>query len=70
MSGKMLFEWLGQKHGNSRAIRAAELVDKAMDIVISEGKMVTRDIGGKASTQEMGDEISATIKRISSESEE
>ena len=69
MSGKMLFEWLGQKHENSKAIRAAELVDKAMDIVISEGKMVTRDIGGKASTQEMGDEISATIKRISSESE-
>ena len=40
-----------------------------MNIVISEGKMVTLDIGGKASTQEMGDEISVIIEKISTDSE-
>ena len=62
MSGKMLLEWLGQKHNEPKASRAATLMDAAMDKVISEGLVVTRDLGGKASTKEMGDAVSTAIR--------
>ncbi len=61
MSGKMLFEWLGRKHKESRASKAAELIDAAMEKVISDAKSLTVDLGGSASTQEMGDAISNAI---------
>ena len=61
MSGKMLLEWLGQKHNEPKASRAATLMDAAMDKVISEGLVVTRDLGGEAGTKEMGDAVSIAI---------
>ncbi len=64
MSGKMLLEWLGQKHNEPKASRAATLMDAAMDKVISEGLVVTRDLGGKASTKEMGDAVSIAIRDV------
>ena len=64
MSGKMLLEWLGQKHNEPKASRAANLLDAAMDKVISEELVVTRDLGGKASTKEMGDAVSTAIREV------
>jgi 3-isopropylmalate dehydrogenase len=61
MSGKMLFEWLGRKRGEEKATRAAQLVDAAMDKVIAEAKHLTADLGGRASTTEMGDAIAAAV---------
>ena len=64
MSGKMLLEWLGQKHNEPKASRAANLLDAAMDKVISDELVVTRDLGGKASTKEMGDAVSIAIREV------
>jgi 3-isopropylmalate dehydrogenase len=61
MSGKMLFEWLGRKRGDEKATRAALLVDAAMDKVIAEAKHLTGDLGGKASTSQMGDAVAAAV---------
>jgi 3-isopropylmalate dehydrogenase len=61
MSGKMLFEWLGRKRGEEQATRAAQLVDAAMDKVIAEAKHLTGDLGGKATTSEMGDAVAAAV---------
>jgi 3-isopropylmalate dehydrogenase len=63
MSGKMLFEWLGRKKGEPKATAAAKLIDHAMDDVISEAKSLTVDLGGKASTTEMGDAIVDAVRR-------
>jgi 3-isopropylmalate dehydrogenase len=57
MSGKMLFEWLGRKRNEPKATKAAELIDAAMDRVIAEAKHLTADLGGKASTSQMGDAV-------------
>jgi 3-isopropylmalate dehydrogenase len=57
----MLMGWLGRKHTEPKAVLAAELMQKAVTKVIAEGKSLTRDLGGKASTQEMGDAIAAAI---------
>ncbi len=61
MSGQMLYEWLGHKHGEPKAVEAAALIERAVEAVIKEGKTLTGDLGGKASTSQMGDAIAARI---------
>ena len=54
MSGQMLLGWLGRKHNEPRASAAADLIQSAVTKVIAEGKHLTPDLGGKASTTEWG----------------
>src|SRR6185295_12328830 len=61
VSGQMLLGWLGRKHENNAATAAADLMHNAVTRVIAEGKHLTRDLGGKASTTEMGDAIAAAL---------
>jgi len=61
MSGKMLMEWLGRKRGEPRATQAANLIDAAMDRVVADAKHLTADLGGKATTTEMGDAVAAAV---------
>ena len=61
MSGQMLFAWLGHKHAEPRAMEAAALVERAMEGVIRAGQVLTPDLGGKASTQQMGDAVANAV---------
>jgi 3-isopropylmalate dehydrogenase len=61
MSGKMLFEWLATKRNEPKAREAARLVEAAMDKVIAEAKYLTADLGGTATTAEMGDAVAKAI---------
>ncbi len=61
MSGQMLMAFLGRKHKEPKAVKAAELMQAAVTKVMAEGTSLTRDLGGKASTQQMGDAIAAAI---------
>jgi 3-isopropylmalate dehydrogenase len=63
MSGQMLFAWLGHKHGEKKAVKAADVVERAVETVIREAKTLTPDLGGKASTSQMGDAIAAAVGR-------
>ena len=57
MSGQMLLAWLGHKHREPKALGAANAIERAMNTVISERRALTRDLGGIASTSEMGDAV-------------
>ena len=61
MSGQMLLAWLGHKHGAPKAVAAAEAMVDAMESVIRAGRALTADLGGKASTREMGDAVAAAL---------
>jgi 3-isopropylmalate dehydrogenase len=61
LSGKMMIEWLGRKRNEPKATQAAQRIDAAMDKVIAQAKHLTGDLGGKASTKEMGDAVAAAI---------
>ena len=61
MSGQMLLAWLGRKHGEPKATAAADCMHKAINKVMTEAKHLTADLGGKASTQEMGDAIVTAV---------
>jgi 3-isopropylmalate dehydrogenase len=62
VSGQMLLDWLGRKHAEPRASRAAALIADSVERVIAEAKDLTPDLGGKASTQRMGDAIAEALE--------
>jgi len=61
MSGQMLFEWLGRKRNEPKATAAAQRIAAAMDKVIAEARHLTADLGGKASTTEMGSAVASAV---------
>jgi 3-isopropylmalate dehydrogenase len=61
MSGQMLLQWLGRKHGEPKAIAAAQRIRTAVDKVIADAKCLTGDLGGNAGTAQMGDAIAAAV---------
>src|SRR5471030_2581120 len=61
VSAKMLLEWLGHKKGDARALTAAASIDRAIDEVIATRTDLTPDLGGKATTSQMGDAIVARV---------
>jgi tartrate dehydrogenase/decarboxylase/D-malate dehydrogenase len=54
LSGRMMLEFLGQQ-------RAAELVENAVRAVLREGRVLTRDLGGSATTREVTDAVLACM---------
>jgi 3-isopropylmalate dehydrogenase len=64
MSGQMLMAWLGRTRKEPKATRAAALMDKAMEHVIAQGKHLTADIGGSASTVEMGSAVARAVGEV------
>ena len=62
ISGQMLLGWLGRKHNEPKATAAADRILAAVRKVIADGKHLTRDLGGQASTPEMGDAIAAAVQ--------
>lgn len=62
MSGEMLLAWLGRKRNEPKATAAAARIEAAVKRVIAEGRHLTRDLGGGASTTEMGDAIAAAVQ--------
>ncbi|MBM3529674.1 MAG: isocitrate/isopropylmalate dehydrogenase family protein [Alphaproteobacteria bacterium] len=63
VSGQMLLGWLGRKHKEPKASTAADLIQKAVTRTIAEAKHLTKDLGGKASTAQMGDAIATAISQ-------
>ena len=64
MSGQMLLAWLGRKHKMPKASAVARRIESAVKRVIADAKHLTRDLGGQASTTQMGDAIAAAVKVI------
>jgi 3-isopropylmalate dehydrogenase len=63
VSGQMLMAYLGRKHNEPKATAAASFMQAAIDKVITEGKHLTKDLGGSASTQDMGNAIAQAVKQ-------
>ncbi len=57
MSMQMLLAWLGRTREDAAVERAADAMERAVQAVIAEKMVLTPDLGGTASTHEMGDAI-------------
>jgi 3-isopropylmalate dehydrogenase len=62
LSAKMLLDWLAQMHDDKSALIAANKIDSAVDALLEEGKVLPRDLGGNAKTDEVGDEIAKKVR--------
>ena len=47
-----------------KATEAARYIDAAMERVIADARALTRDLGGAASTAQMGDAVATAIDRV------
>jgi 3-isopropylmalate dehydrogenase len=62
LSAKMLLDWLAQKHEDKNAKEASDKIEMAVDLTLSEGKVLTRDLGGDSKTNQVGEEIAKKIR--------
>lgn len=63
LAAKMMFEWLHEKHIDSKCRKAAEAIEKAT-IKTLEKRLVVPDLGGKLKTLEMGEAIAHEIMQL------
>ena len=61
MSAQMMLSWLAHQKKDIEGIKAAEDISNAVASVLKEHTSVTPDLGGHASTQEMGQAICTTL---------
>jgi 3-isopropylmalate dehydrogenase len=61
LSAALMFEWLGIKYSDDSCIRAAKAINDAVYKVLSEGKVLTPDLGGSAKTYELANAIASKI---------
>jgi len=63
LSGGMMFDWLGNRHGDSKALEVGRCIEKAVEAVLTKGQVRTPDLGGKNTTVQVGDAIVQEIKK-------
>jgi tartrate dehydrogenase/decarboxylase / D-malate dehydrogenase len=54
-SGAMMLRHLGEED-------AAQTVERAIETVLADGRSLTRDLGGKANTKELGDALASIVR--------
>lgn len=63
LSASMMLEWLGHRNDNEQLVKDGILLKNAVNAVVSEGKVLTRDIGGTSGTREAADAVLSKIAR-------
>lgn len=64
LAAKMMLEWLGKKHNDESAMKSANIIEKAVEKTLRDGKIRTYDLGGVSKTNEVGDAIVKAVKSI------
>lgn len=64
LSGAMMLDWLGRRDTSAALQAAGRAIDRAVEAILAEGRMRTRDLGGTASTSEMGDAVAQRVSRM------
>ncbi len=66
LSVGMMLNWIGDKRGDSRLKDAWKGIDKAVDAVLSAGKVRTPDLKGTDGTEKFGSAVAETVRSIGS----
>ncbi|MDW8084012.1 MAG: isocitrate/isopropylmalate dehydrogenase family protein [Candidatus Caldarchaeum sp.] len=61
MAAKMMLEWLGHRKSDSRLEQSAQILEKSIEQVLSEGNFLTADLGGRATCDEFVEEVRKKI---------
>ena len=63
LSGAMMLRWLASEHGEKSLSKAAGKIEEATALVLGTGKVLTTDVGGKATTDAMGDAVARAVAK-------
>lgn len=63
-SVRLMLDHLGHKHDDARLIAASLAVEGAIRAVVAERKTLTYDLGGSASTSEVGDAVVRALAQV------
>ncbi|HIQ30395.1 MAG TPA: isocitrate/isopropylmalate dehydrogenase family protein [Candidatus Caldiarchaeum subterraneum] len=63
-AAKMMLEWLGEKKNNKNLKQASQILSKAVENILNEGKILTPDLGGKYKCSQFIDELKKEIERL------
>lgn len=61
LSAAMMLDWLGIKHDNAALIADGRRLREAVDALVTQGDILTRDLGGRAGTREMAEAVTQTL---------
>ena len=64
LSGAMMLEWLGARHGVAEALQAGALIRRAADAAFADGGLVTCELGGEAGTAAVHAAVAAAMDRV------
>jgi len=53
LAGALLLSWLGERKADPELLRAAGCIEQAVGAVLSAGNILTRDLGGRATTAQV-----------------
>jgi isocitrate/isopropylmalate dehydrogenase len=59
-----MIEWLGMQHSDDEALQVSDLIEQAISEHLAEGELLTYDLGGTASTSEVGSAISERLANL------
>lgn len=63
-SVQLMLEWLGMQRDDADALAAAEIVERAISDQLLSAEELTYDLGGTASTSQVGDSIVARVRTL------
>ena len=63
-SVQLMLEWLGMQRDDADALAAAEIVERAISDQLLSAEDLTYDLGGTASTSQVGDSIVARVRTL------
>jgi 3-isopropylmalate dehydrogenase len=61
---QLMIEWLGMQHSDDEALQVSDLIEQAISEHLAEGELLTYDLGGTASTSEVGSAISERLANL------
>ena len=64
LSAAMMFEWLAEKYSDKKCLQASKLIEEGVKRVLEEGKVLTPDLGGNATTRDFGEEVARMLERV------
>jgi 3-isopropylmalate dehydrogenase len=57
----MLFTWLGERRKNDKLVKAADMIERALDQAVSKLETRTGDLGGKLGTNAFGEHVASVL---------
>jgi 3-isopropylmalate dehydrogenase len=62
LSGSFMLRWLGDRHQDASLSEAAGRIERAVELTLSQGRAIPRDLGGQASCSDVTQAICRNLK--------